>query len=62
MPSRNDSALSKGGRYYRTQRSRELARKRGERGRLASAAYGFVETHPEYAARWHARYDQDDHT
>jgi hypothetical protein len=50
--------LSHGGEYYRRYRGRELSRKKIERARLASAAYGFIERHPSYADRWRPRYNE----
>ncbi len=55
------SELSKGGHYYRAHPGRELQRKRAQRARLGSAAYSFVETHPEFSERWHPRYDEEEH-
>lgn len=53
--------LSHGGRYYRERRGVELQRKRSERARVASAAYGFIETHPEFTSQWHPRFDEATH-
>lgn len=53
---------SAGGRYYRGHPEVESDRKRSERARLASAAYGFIEIHPEYGLRWHPIYDPARHS
>lgn len=54
-------SLSSGGQYYRSHNEAERERKRVERYRLASAAYGFVEVHPEFSKRWHPVYDEARH-
>jgi hypothetical protein len=61
MAPRDPSRLSRGGRYYRTNRRIEVQRKRLERIKLASAVYGFIEAQPEFAARWHPTYDGRQH-
>lgn len=50
------------GQVPRDRRSAERDRKRIERRRLASAAYSFIEVHPEFSGRWHPIYDKDSHT
>ncbi len=53
---------SAGGRYYRAHPLAEYERKRSERARLASAVYGFIQIHPEYAGRWHPIYNPVRHS
>jgi hypothetical protein len=53
---------SRGGSFYHNHREAERERKQLERARLASAAYGFIEIHPEFSQRWHPVYDPHQHT
>ncbi len=60
MKRRRVEAPPRGTRYYREHREAERSRKRTDRAIHASAAYAFIEVHPEFAVRWHPRYDERD--